>query len=111
MEFQIFSQIYLECLEAEDTIRSVTHFLRKIEALNVKYESYGMFPPPINASELERKARIRMEQTRKDIIEMNSRISHLIQEMFGEKSDTKERQHDEEVLADGKCQKISNYSL
>lgn len=44
-----------------------------------------MLPPPpnINTTELARKARIRLEQTRRDIMELNSQISKTIQEAFG----------------------------
>jgi len=52
----------------------------------VQFESYRMVPQPPNATELVRKAKIRMEQTRKDIIEMNNRISQLIGETFGQHS-------------------------
>lgn len=60
----------------------------------LQYESYGTFPPQMNATEMARKARIRMEQTRKDIIELNSRISQIIDDAFGPRPYGKDYHHD-----------------
>jgi hypothetical protein len=55
-----------------------------------------MLPPEMNTTDLARKARIRMEQTRKDIIETNNRISQLIGETFGGGRKEERRQQDED---------------
>lgn len=55
----------------------------------------------MNTTELARKARIRVEQTRKDIMEMNDRITGIIHEAFGRRpygndyhKDSQNRQQD-----------------
>lgn len=63
--------------------------------------------PEMNATEIARKARVRIEQTRKEIVEMNNQISRIIGEAFGpkpydknyryekEQEEKRRRQHDE----------------
>jgi hypothetical protein len=62
-----------------------------------------MLPPGVNSTELMRKAKIRMEHTRKEILEMNDRISELIAGTFGSHSKhdgLTGKQRDEEFAKD-----------
>jgi len=65
-------------------------------------ESYGMDPPKVNTTELTRKAQIRMEQIRQDIMETNSRISKIINDAFGSQQSHGSASKDESVEKHGK---------
>jgi hypothetical protein len=75
-----------------------------------------MMPPPgMNATELARKARIRLEQTRKDIVEMNERITKLINEAFGSRpygddyhKDRRNGQHNKEGTEKQRDEQVPN---
>ncbi|KAI6213968.1 hypothetical protein M3Y94_00214100 [Aphelenchoides besseyi] len=49
------------------------------------YESYQMYPQPVNHTELARRARIRLEETKREIIDLNKRISEIISQQFNRK--------------------------
>ncbi|KAI6219018.1 hypothetical protein M3Y99_01679300 [Aphelenchoides fujianensis] len=52
---------------------------------NRYYERYESFPPPVNHTEMARRARIRLEETKREIMDLNKRISELITENFKRK--------------------------